>query len=88
MTTMYQLVYATDEETTKYENSNTFSGLDSSIDYLRQDPLARKELTNTKGMDHIHLSISSSNKKLVRWTGRSSNGYHYPIGTVMKMVKK
>lgn len=83
---MYRLVLATDDEQKQYEKSITSSGLPSELAYLRKDPLAIQSRGKTGRFDHVHLSIPNTNPKLVQWYGRAANGYHYPIGPVMRMV--
>ena len=88
--TKYRLSLATDEESRIYERSRTSSGLADDLRYLEKDPLAVQERKQARSLryDHVHLSVPDTDKRLVQWWGRSSNGYHYPIGAVMRMVNE
>lgn len=87
----FKLEIASNEEAAKYKNAQVHYGLLESLDYLRKDPLATEERGRTTSYDHVHLSqlkeTTGPSGRLVQWWGRASNGYHYPLGRVMKMVK-
>lgn len=87
----FKLVIAEADEAEKYKASSVHYGLLEKLNYLRKDPVAVAERGRTPSYDHVHLSqlreTTGPLGRLVQWWGRSSNGYHYPIGRVMKMVK-
>ena len=80
------LIIASDEDTKRYENDGSYSGLPKRLSYLSGDITAKAEKGCQTNMDHIHLSISCTYPHLVRWTGRGASGYHYPIGRVMVIL--
>lgn len=67
-------------------------GQDDLIERLRKDPLAVREIEqeikrlrrNKTSVDHINLTRYNGTD-LVQWMGRFSNGYHYPLGALMKI---
>lgn len=81
----HRLTLASAVEISQFEKASIQSGLDSDMRYLESDPLAKDQRKKSRGFDHVHLSVVDKN--LVQWYGRSSNGYHYPIGSVMKIIK-
>lgn len=81
----YRLTLASSSEAMQFENSPSQSGLATALRYLETDPLAKDQRGKPRGFDHIHLSLVDTN--LVQWYGRASNGYHYPIGCVMKIIE-
>jgi hypothetical protein len=87
--TEYRLILVTDKESKTYAKAKIGQGLDISLEYLYQNPLAREQRwTGRARYDHVHLSVAcASTKLLVQWWGRASDGYHHPIGRVMKMIR-
>lgn len=87
----FKLEVASDEEATEYKTARIHGGLLESLSYLTKDPLATAERGSSRSYDHVHLSqlneTTGPKGRLVQWWGRASNGYHYPLGRVMKMVK-
>jgi len=80
------LILASEQDAARYWNNGSFSGLPAGIDWLRLHPLAKEQRGKPQGMDHIHLSIGSKDRHLVQWSGRRSDGRHYPIGNVMVIL--
>jgi hypothetical protein len=80
------LILASEQDAARYRDEGAFSGLPDALDCLRLHPLAKEQRGKPQGMDHIHLSIGSKHRHLVQWTGRRSDGRHYPIGSVMVIL--
>ena len=53
---------------------------------LAKLPLAKSERGWPRRADHVHLSRADGTD-LVQWMGRYSDGYHRPIGRVMRIVE-
>lgn len=86
----YALVLATEAETKLYNRARTQDGLPNDLRYLEKDPLAIKERSASRSLryDHMHLSVPDTSRELVQWWGRASNGYHYPVGRVMRIIEE
>ena len=84
---MIRLTLATPEEAATYAAASSQSGLPDDLKHLAADPLAVQQRGRPRGYDHIHLSVPNTDQTLVQWWGRGSSGYHYPIGSVMRMVE-
>lgn len=84
----YRLALASDDEAKIYGKARVSSGLVNDLRYLEQDPLAVQERKQARSLryDHMHLSVPDINPTLVQWWGRASSGYHYPVGSVMRMI--
>lgn len=80
------LILASAEDAARYWSDDAFSGLPAALDWLRLHPLAKEQRGKPQGMDHIHLSIGAKHRHLVQWSGRRSDGRHYPIGGVMVIL--
>lgn len=83
----YKLVIASYTGADKFAQAPAQEGLRPELDYLKDDPLAKEQCKGARGYDHVHLSTLNRESRLVQWHGRAQNGYHYPIGQVMKMKK-
>lgn len=91
MTREYTLTLASPEDEALARAAPGTDGQDSALKGLDRTPLARSELVDRRGRwprgyDHIHLTrwVGTS---LVQWTGRRSDGFHYPIGRLMRLVE-
>lgn len=87
--TNLNLTLATHEECQQYEQAGTQSGLPANLRYLEKHPVAIRERfldSSRTRYDHMHLSVPDNNPNLVQWWGRSSTGYHYPVGPVMRII--
>lgn len=85
---MPRLVLATPEEAKIFQRASIQGGLPDDLRHLAKDPLAVQERGKPGRYDHVHLSVPNTNLDLVQWWGRGSNGYHYPIGSVMRIVDR
>lgn len=84
------LVYATTDDEQLVLNLGS-SGVSYDTEFgvkeLESDTLALIEKkSNPKNRDHLHLS-RYNNSDCVQWFSRSPNGYHYPVGKLMKIVR-
>lgn len=80
------LILASPQDAKRYTDARSYSGLPDTLSVLAKHPLALDQRGKPRGYDHIHLSVSSRDKHLVRWSGRAANGYHYQIGEVMVIL--
>jgi len=85
---MARLVLATPEETKILQRASIQGGLPDDLKHLAKDPLAIRERGRPRRYDHVHLSVPDTDFDLVQWWGRGSSGYHYPIGSVMRIVDR
>lgn len=70
-----------------WDRSGLFYKLGSAADEaLRRHPLAVAERGRPRGFDHIHLSVIGGTD-FIQWSGRKSNGFHYPIGRIMRIIR-
>lgn len=53
---------------------------------MSREPLAQSELGRPKGRDHIHLG-QFDGTDYVQWWGRCADGFHRPIGRIMKICR-
>ena len=83
----YVLTLAPDAATGEVTGKNS-DGQGKLIDALQKTPLAAAVLSagRPRKMDHIHLSRFDGTD-FCRWYGRAADGFHYPIGAVMQIVK-
>lgn len=83
---LYELTLADQKEAEAANAKATWSnGQHKYLKDLQKHPLARSELGNPRGLDHIHLS-QPHGTMFVAWWGRGATGYHHRIGRWMKLV--
>lgn len=82
----YVLTIPDQKEAAEAASKAPFNGCDQLLDLVRKSPLAKSERGRPRGMDNIYLSRYSGTD-LCQWYGRCADGYHRPIGRIMRIVR-
>lgn len=83
----YALTLAPDNVSDAVHGKNG-DGQGALVDGLQRTPLAALVLSDgrPRRMDHIHLSRFDGTD-FCQWYGRAADGFHYPIGAIMQIVR-